>query len=81
MIKTSFVGHSVGARTFRLPSVRSEAENVSREAPNDQALTLFYPPVNFLISFNFINASTGVKVLMSIVTNSSRICSNTGSFN
>ncbi len=41
----------------------------------------FYPPVHFFISFNFISASTGVKVLISIETNSSLICSKTGSFN
>ena len=37
--------------------------------------------INFLISLSFINASTGVRVLMSVWRISSRICSKTGSSN
>ena len=40
-----------------------------------------YFPIIFLIAFSFINASIGVKVLMSIFVSSSRIFSKTGSSN
>lgn len=42
---------------------------------------LIYLPSNFLISFNFKRASTGVNVLISVFKISSFICCNTGSSN
>src|SRR5688572_23210759 len=41
---------------------------------------LVYPPTSFLISFSFIKASTGVRVLISILRMSSLICWRSGSF-
>lgn len=50
-----------------------------RYSYSDTSGRTYFIPTYFLISFNFINASTGVNVLISIFSISSLICMRTGS--